>query len=251
MAPPWSGYPRGRTGGRAMRRGAPRATGRLLVSTAWAVALLACVGVLPARALSPYRVPRPAVKKLANGLEVMVFSDARLPVAMIQLRIPAGVAAEPADQNGVASVTARMLGRGTTSHSAGTFARDLALLGGGLAAEAGREYTIVSAAFLSRDFESGLELVADAVIHPVFLDGELQRAANAAGRSVLQLHQRPPATAVEQLWTLALPDVPPARPPLGQFETVDRLTLEQVRAFYRDRYRPGGAVLAIAGDVTP
>ena len=223
----------------------------LRIAASCSVALLLSVAALPARAIGPYRVPRPAVKKLANGLEIMVFSDPRLPLTTVELRVPAGVAAEPGDQNGVASVTARMLGRGTTSHSAETFARDLGLLGTTLTADAGREYAIVSSAFLSRDFESGLELVADAVIHPAFLDDEFRRAANSVGRGVLQLHASPPATAAEQLWTLALPDVPAARPPLGQLETLGRLTLDQVRAFYRDQYRPGGAVLAIAGDVTP
>jgi hypothetical protein len=45
--------------------------------------------------------------------------------------------------------------------------------------------------------------------------------------------------------------LPAARPQLGRLETLGRLTLDQVRAFYRDRYHPGGTTLAIAGDVTP
>jgi hypothetical protein len=68
---------------------------------------------------------------------------------------------------------------------------------------------------------------------------------------VLQLHQNPPATAVEQLWALALPEAPVAQPPLGRIETLGRLTLDDVRTFYRQHYRPAGAVLSIAGDVTP
>ena len=235
-----------------MRRGVrPPVRHGSLVPAACTIALLLFLAVPPAGAVGPYRVPRPQVKTLANGLEVMVLPDARSPVAAVELRIPAGVAAEPPDQNGVAIVTARMLGRGTTSHSAETFARDLGRLGGNLAADVGREYAIVSSVFLSRDFENGLELVADAVVRPVFLDDDVRRAANGVGRNVLQLHQNPPATATEQLWTLALPDAPAARPPLGRFETLGRLSLKQVRAFYRDHYRPGGAVLMIAGDITP
>jgi hypothetical protein len=74
---------------------------------------------------------------------------------------------------------------------------------------------------------------------------------NQAGRAAAQLHQDPVATAAEQLWMLALPDQPAARPPFGRLQTMGRLTRDQTRAFYRDHYRPGGAVLAIAGDVTP
>jgi hypothetical protein len=72
-----------------------------------------------------------------------------------------------------------------------------------------------------------------------------------AGRALIQLHQNPHATAVEQLWALALPGLPAARPPLGTLESISRITRDQSHAFHRDRYRPDGAVLAIAGDVTP
>ena len=219
-----------------------------------AVALVAALPALaasPAAALGTYRVPRPVVKKLDNGLEVQVFSDSRQPVVSVALRVAAGTFAEAPDQNGVSSVTAHMLGRGTITHSAETFTRDFAQIGAGLSADAGREYTIVSSVFLARDFETGIELVADAVTHPVFLEDEFRRAANLVGRGVVQLHQNPPATGVEQLWTLAWPELPVAHPPLGRLETLSRLSLDQVRAFYRERYRPGSSVLAIAGDIAP
>ncbi len=224
---------------------------RFFVPAACAVALLASLAVPAAPAIGPYRVPRPAAKTLDNGLKILVFPDSRLPRVEVQLRVPAGAVAEPPDQNGVANVTARMLGRGTTSRSAESFALDLAQLGTTLSVHAGREYAIVSCVLLSRDFESGLELVGDAVSHPVFLDDEFRRVVSQAGRGVIQSHQNPITTVVEQLWTLALPDAPAARPPLGRLESLGRLTRDQARTFHRERYRPDGAVLAIAGDVTP
>ena len=222
-----------------------------MLTLACSSALLFMLSAWPARAVGPYRVPRPESKTLDNGLKVLVFPDPRIPVVAVDLRLPAGVATEPRDQEGVANVTARMLGRGTTSRSAESFGRELVRLGAGLSVEPGREFTTLSCTFLSRDFESGLELIGDAVSHPVFLDDEFRRAQSQAGRGVVQLHQDPMAAASEQLWTLALPDLPAARPPLGRLQTLSRLTRDQARAFYRDRYRPDGAVLAIAGDVTP
>ena len=214
-------------------------------------ALLVALFASPVLALGPYRAPRPETRTLDNGLRVVVFPDPRVPLVAVDLRIPAGVVDEPGDQGGIANVTARMLGRGTTSRPAATFARDLARLGTTLAVEPRREFTTVRCTFLSRDFENGVELIGDAVSHPVFLEEEFRRAANQAGRAVAQLHQDPLATAAEQLWTLALPDQPAARPPLGRLQTMGPLTRDQTRAFHRDHYRPGGAVLAIAGDVTP
>ena len=228
-----------------------RTTGPWPALAAWMIAASLSLHALPAAAVGPYRPPRPVVKTLDNGLRIFVFHDPRLPLVEIALRVPAGLSAEPADQNGIANLTARMVGRGTTSRNAETFANDLARLGTGLTAQTSREYTTISTAFLSRDFEGGLELLGDAVSHPVFLEDEFRRNQNQAGRAVIQSRQNPAATANEQLWTLAFPEVPLAQPPLGRIETLSRLTIDQVRSFYRDRYRPDGAVLAIAGDVTP
>jgi zinc protease len=144
-----------------------------------------------------------------------------------------------------------MIGRGTTSRSAESFSREMAQLGTSLASDAGREYATLSSAFLSRDFESGLELVADAVTHPVFLEEELRRVRTLSARGVAQFHQNALPSAIEQLWSFALPELPAARPPLGRIESIARLTRDQSHAFHRDRYRPDGSVLAIVGDVTP
>ena len=218
-----------------------------------ALALAAATALVPPRAhaVGPYRVPRPVSKTLENGLEVLVFPDARLPIVEIRLRVLAGVDAEPAGQNGVANVTARMIGRGTTSRDAESFGREVAQLGTRLNVDVGREYATVASTFLARDFESGLELVADAVTHPVFLEEDFRRVRSLAGRALIQFHQNPHPTVVEQMWAFALPELPAARPPLGRLESLGRLTRDQIHAFHRDRFRPDGAVLAIAGDVTP
>ncbi|HEY2954412.1 MAG TPA: pitrilysin family protein [Candidatus Eisenbacteria bacterium] len=223
----------------------------LLLAACALPATLATLAAPAAGGVPPYRVPAPVAKTLDNGLKVLVFSDPRLPVVEVQIRIPAGVAAEPPGQNGVAGMTARLLSRGTTSRDAAAFDRDLGQLGTTLSAFAGREYAIASSAVLSRDFEAGLELLADAVVHPIFDDEQFQRVAEQTGRSLIQLHQNPLAAADEQAWTLALPDAPAARPLPGTLESLGRLTRNQVRDFYRSRYRPEGAALAIAGDVTP
>jgi zinc protease len=218
-----------------------------------ALAILALLPAGPARAgaLGPWHAPAPVVKKLPNGLEVFVFPDARLPVVQIQLRVPAGVDREPADQSGVAALTAQMLTAGTTSRDAGTFAAELEAIGGSIAATPGREYAILAGAFLSRDFESGIELLGDAVVNPIFPESEFEANRAAAARGVMELQQNPAAAAEEQLWTLALPEQPGARPEQGTLESLLRLTRDQVRAFHRANVRPEGSLLAIAGDVTP
>jgi len=123
-------------------------------------------------------LPPPAERTLENGLRVIVFQRPRLPIVQVQLTVPAGAAAEPADQSGVARLTAELLRQGTTSRDARSVSDEVDRLGGSLAGSASRDYAAVSAAFLSQDLEAGIELVSDVVMNPVFPEAEFRRARN-------------------------------------------------------------------------
>lgn len=198
----------------------------------------------------PVPLHGPRVETIETGLRVATFPDGRLPIVQIQLLIPAGITAETGQQSGIANVTAQALRAGSTSRSAASFGADVDRLGGSLNVIVGRDYVTVSGAFLARDLDAGLELVADAVMHPVFPADEVDRIRTRAANGLLQVQQSPDATADEQLWSQAFGDHPYGRPPLGTIESLPRLSVDQIRDFYREHYRPDHAVLAIAGDVT-
>jgi predicted Zn-dependent peptidase len=196
-------------------------------------------------------VTTPVVRTLANGLRVVVLRDQRLPTVQIQILVPAGAAQEPERESGVAALTAEVLTRGTTSRTAQDFAAAVERLGGTVAGSAGREYATVSGAFLGRDLEAGLELVADAVLHPIFSNDDVEDVREAVLAARFQARQYPAAIADEHLWGLALAGHPYSRPPLGSFESLTGLRRQQLQSFHREQYRPDRALLAIAGDVDP
>jgi len=195
--------------------------------------------------------PTPVVRTLANGLTVAVFRDDRLPIVQIQVLVPAGAAQEPAGQAGLANLTAQMLTHGTSSRTAQGFASAVEGLGGGIGVAAGLEFSTVTGSFLASDFEAGIELVADAVLHPLFSEEELQPAKNQIALSLSRARQLPATLADEHLWAMIYPNHPYGRSPQGSLRALTTLGLEQVRIFHRERYRPDHALLAIAGDVEP
>ncbi|HYM80928.1 MAG TPA: pitrilysin family protein, partial [Candidatus Limnocylindria bacterium] len=207
------------------------------------------VAVAPVRAEEAYRPP--VVRTLSNGLEVAVFSDHRVPVVQMQLMIPAGVAHEPQHALGVAALTAQMLRHGTTSRTAEGFAGDVDDLGGIVTTSAQRDYSIVGGAFLASQLESGFELLADALLNPVFPSDELERLKRQTLGVAHQARGNADALADDHLAAHLFPGHPYARPVLGTIETLPRIGVDQVRAFHRAFYRPRGAVLAIAGDIAP
>jgi zinc protease len=196
-------------------------------------------------------LPPPQVDTIENGLRVAVFPDHRLPIVQIQVLVPAGVADEPADGAGLANLTTQALRSGTSSRAAASFTADLERIGGSFSASASHDYAIVSGAFLARDLDAGLELVADAILHPLFPPDELDRIKRQTTAGLIQIQQNPVATAEERLWGQVFAGHPYGRPALGTVESISRLTADQVRAFHHEHYRPNRAVLAIVGDVSP
>jgi predicted Zn-dependent peptidase len=199
----------------------------------------------------PFRVPAPVERTLPNGLRVAVFPDHRLPLVQMQLLIPAGQAQEPAETPGVATAVAQLLRAGTSSRTADVLAADVDRLGGTLAGAASRDFSTVNATFLASDLDAGLELLADAVVNPVFPPEELDRFRRQLAGRLYQAQQNPAALADTRLWATAFGAHPYARPPLGSLSALEHMDWDAVRAFHRDHYRPDRAVLAIAGDVDP
>lgn len=216
---------------------------------------LALAGPMGPRAISfaaaAGPLPTPEVSKLETGLRVAVFPDHRLPIIQIQLLIPAGITAEPVAKSGVAYLTGQSLRAGSASRSAEVFGADLERLGGSFNVTVGRDYVTVSGAFLARDLDAGLELVADAATHPVFPPLEVDQIKREAAGGLLQGLLNPGTSADERLWSLVFGSHPYGRPLIGTVESLPRITADDLRAFHRESYRPDRAVLAIAGDVTP
>ncbi len=219
--------------------------------------LLACPAAVAAAPATPagapveFRVPAPETRTLENGLRVVVFPRHTLPIVQMQLLLPAGLAQEPADVPGVASATADLLRAGTSSRTAESFQADVDQLGGGINASASRDFATVSGAFLAGDFDAGLELLADATIHPIFPDEEIAAYRTRSAGLLMRLRRDPVALADAQLWSWAFAGHAYGRPLLGSLESLARLDRDAVSAFHRDHYRPDRAVLVVAGDVDP
>ncbi len=198
---------------------------------------------------APLRAP--VERTLGNGLRVVVFQETRLEMVQIQLRVPAGVIAEPPGQAGVAYVVTEMLRRGTTSRDPRTFTSAVERTGGNIAPSVARDYATLSGTFLARDFETAIELMSDGALYPVFDEEELRRVRSQGLRQLAQNQSSPGSAAEELMWKGMFGQHPYARSPYGEPAVLSNLDAMRVRTFWSERWRPDRAVLAIAGDITP
>lgn len=205
----------------------------------------------PAPVAPPLRLAEPVTHTLANGLRVVVFPSASLPLVQSQLLVPAGSAEEPDSLPGLAALTARVVQSGSSSRTTEQLAADLAAIGATLGVSVQRDYTLAACGGRAASFEAALEILADVVVSPRLGEGPLETARGQLLQQLRTRGQREATLADDRVWGAAFGDHPYALPEPGDFEGVTSAGLEHVRAFVRDRWRPDRSVLAIAGDVTP
>src|SRR5207245_7329414 len=105
---------------------------------------------------------------LANGLQVMVVRDARLPVVSMQLAIKAGRADEPRAHLGIAEFAADMLVKGTKRRKALDIAKAVDFVGGGVTVDATFEATVASCKVMTKNLSMCLDVLPDIVMNPTF-----------------------------------------------------------------------------------
>ncbi len=200
---------------------------------------------LPSR---PITLPSTLQTKLANGLEVVVVEDTRLPLVSYRLALRTGDAHDPEDLPGLMDMMTGLLVEGTESRTSREIADEVARLGATLQAGANSDYTTVAASSLANFSDEILELMADVVLRPVFPENEVDLTKQNTKESLKQQRAQPSFLASEMVAHIMFGSHPyhvVAPTP----ESVDSTTRERLIEFHRSNFRANNAVLIVAGAV--
>jgi zinc protease len=142
-----------------------------------------------------------------------------------------------------------MLTEGTTTRPALKFAEDTDQIGATIHSEAGYSSASVTLSALSWNAGAGLDLLADAGLHPAFDAKEVDRIRNQRVTAVLQENDDPFSLALRTSNHVLFPNSPYGFSILGTEASNKAIKREDLTAFWKQGYVPSNAVLAIAGDV--
>jgi zinc protease len=213
----------------------------------------------PDRSTPPKPGPPAALKlppiqkqKLTNGLSVWLIEQHEVPVAQVNLIIGSGAAAEPAERQGTASLTAAMLDEGAGERGALEVADAVEFLGAQLTTASSFDLSAVRLSVPVARLAAALPLMADVAVRPTFPVNELERLRKERLTSLLQARDDP-----AEIVRVAFPRIVyGARhrygiSAVGTEASVRAITLDDLRTFYKSNYRPDNATLIVVGDVTP
>src|SRR6478672_10353788 len=140
--------------------------------------------------LRPYVFPQVNQFQLANGLKVIVVEKHNLPEIEGRLIIDAGAQREPAEKNGLASLTGRLLSEGTADLSGAEIARQMDALGAQYQTGGGYSTSFADVVALKNVFPQAMQLAAKTVMAPSFPANEFTRVKNQAIAAYQQSHAR-------------------------------------------------------------
>ena len=199
-----------------------------------------------------YHFPDFERSRLANGLSVWVVPVPSAAVVNVHLLVDAGAAAEDEPHAGVAALTAQLLVTGTQRLDASAFAEATERLGIEVSSESSWDSARAAFQALPEHTEPGIELLAEMVRQPRLDAGEFDRIKAERLADILQARADPGRLADEMfLQHLFHASTPYRRLSAGTPESVEGLSLEDVRQHHATHWGPGTANLIVAGPVEP
>jgi zinc protease len=186
----------------------------------------------------------------ANGMTVLVLEQHYLPIVEIHALIKAGSAQDPPEKAGVANLTASLLDEGTTTRSSKQLAEQIDFVGGSLEAKASEDFITATARVLKKDVDLGFSLLADILLHPAFQKQEFERIRAQLLGEMASDNDDPGHVAMKAFNQLVFHGHPYRWPVNGTEDTLSKVTLADVQAFYAKEYQPSQVILTIVGDVT-
>ena len=159
--------------------------------------------------------------------------------------IGAGARDEPDAKAGVSHFIEHLLFKGTRSYEAQQIAEIFDEMGGELNAATSREHTVVYARVPDRHLEDALDVMADMVFSPAFVDIDSER--EVVLEEIAMVEDAPQDLVHDLLSEAVFSDHPLGRPVIGRAEVISSISRRSIAAYHRRAYVAGNVVLAAAG----
>lgn len=197
----------------------------------------------------PYHFPHITRATLPNGLRVLVAENHNAPLVSVRALVRSGADHDLAQTAGLATITADMLDEGAGGRDAIGIAEDIGLLGGALGTGADWDASYISLDVLSRTAAESLSIFADVTARATLPEDALERVRAERLNDLLQQRNEPAAIAGKRFSNLLYGTGAYGNSTSGNPESVARITLDDVRSFYRTHYIPNHSSLVISGDI--
>lgn len=194
-----------------------------------------------------FQLPNYVTFKLANGLTISLMEQREVPVISVSIILPAGAIYDN-EKSGLASLTAVSLKHGTENFTKIKLDEDLDFLGADISTYATKEYAGLSSNFASKDKEKVLNIIKEVLLYPSFDPAEFEKEKSRMLVALGQQKESPKSVIGAYFDTLLYGNHVYANVKSGNKSTIEKLTINDVKDFYKINYKPNEAAVCIVGD---
>ncbi len=155
--------------------------------------------------------------------------------------MPAGSNYDPEGKAGLAELTAALVGEGTRQRTAEQLESELDKLGSSVRFSAGRNYSKLMVSTLTKNLGETLKIAREQLEDPAFNQADFDRVKRQVLEGITFDHNSPQWMARQATREVLYGGTRWEQPSDGTTESVKRLTLDDVKAFYKTHYTPKGA----------
>jgi len=189
--------------------------------------------------------------RLSNGLGVLLCPSDLAPVAELQVWAQVGSADEGPGEHGVAHFHEHMLFKGTARRGVGEVAGTIEGAGGRINAYTSHDVTVYHVTLPAEELAQGVDVLSDAVLHPVFDPIEIGREIEVVLEEIRRSEDSPGGVLGNALFAEAYRVHPYRAPILGTPASVSAFERAGLRAFHARWYAPENLVVVAVGMFEP
>jgi len=188
---------------------------------------------------------------LSNGVKVLGIEHTELPLVSFSIRIMGGHTLDPESKDGVANLLTAIMMEGTIDKTPQELEQALGKIGAQLRFSTSDEYITLTGNVLSDNYQVAMSLAQEILLSPRWDNTEWQRIKQETKANIQQANANP-ANIAQNVYAKVMygKSSKLATPVSGSAENVDRITLEDVKAFYQDNLIANLTTVHVAGNVT-
>lgn len=205
----------------------------------------------------PYgETPMPAIPEvweteLSNGLDIYGIGSYELPLVEFEITVEGGLMLEDAEKVGVSSLLATLMTKGTATKTPEELEEAIDLLGANINIYAGRQSLTIRGNSLVRNYEETMALVEEIMLQPRWDEREFELARQSTLSQIAQQSANPNSIASNTFNKLLYgEDHILSYNPIGTTNTVENITLNDLKEYYQTNFSPSVADMHVVGAIT-
>jgi len=211
------------------------------------------------RSVEPAMGPDPVVvppeiwsDELSNGVDIYGIAYNEVPLVNYSLVIKGGHLLDQPELSGTAYLVASLLTEGTATKTPEELEEAIDMLGASIRVSGDEQSITISVNTLVRNFESTVDLVEEILFEPRWDEEQFELAKSRVINTHKRNNANPNYLAYITFNSLAFGEGNMlAIPSTGTIETIEAITLDDLKNYYEANLTPSLASLHVVGDVSP